>query len=198
MTRVIGLTGGIGSGKSTVSQYLSELGATIVDADKIGHEIYQPNTAVWQQLIETFGKQILTPDNTVDRKKLGEIVFGNPELLKKLDNLVLPAMFQIAKKKIESACKQGVRVVILDAPTLFEAKWDSLVEEVWVVVADEAIVIKRAMARTSLPEAQIRSRINAQMSNDQKIKRSNVVIHNNGSIKELREKVKVLWGTIEK
>jgi dephospho-CoA kinase len=198
MTRVIGLTGGIGSGKSTVSQYLSELGATIVDADKIGHEIYQPNTTVWQQLIETFGKQILTPDNTVDRKKLGEIVFGNPELLKKLDNLVLPAMFQIAKKKIESACKQGARVVILDAPTLFEAKWDSLVEEVWVVVADEAIVIKRAMARTGLPEAQIRSRINAQMSNEQKIKRSNVVIHNNGSIKELREKVKVLWGTIEK
>jgi len=198
MTRVIGLTGGIGSGKSTVSQYLSELGATIVDADKIGHEIYQPNTTVWQQLIETFGKQILTPDNTVDRKKLGEIVFGNPELLKKLDNLVLPAMFQIAKKKIESACKQGARVVILDAPTLFEAKWDSLVEEVWVVVADEAIVIKRAMARTGLPEAQIRSRINAQMSNEQKIKRSNVVIHNNGSIKELREKVKVFWGTIEK
>lgn len=198
MTRVIGLTGGIGSGKSTVSQYLSKLGASIVDADKIGHEIYQPNTAVWQQLIETFGKRILAMDNTVDRKKLGEIVFSNPELLKKLDDLVLPAMFQIAKEKIESARDQGVKVVILDAPTLFEAKWDSLVEEVWVVVADETIVIKRAMARTGLPEDQIRSRINAQMSNEERIKRSNVVIQNNGTLKELQEKVNGLWNTLEK
>ncbi len=156
MTKVIGLTGGMGSGKSTVSKFLSEFGAIIVDADKIGHEVYQPDTTVWRQLINTFGKQILATDNTIDRKKLGTIVFSNPELLEKLDNLVLPGMFQIAQKRIEEARKHGDKVVVLDAPTLFEAKWDPLVEEVWVVVANEADVIKRAIERTGLPEEQSR------------------------------------------
>jgi dephospho-CoA kinase len=197
MTHVIGLTGGMGSGKSTASQYLTELGAIIVDADKIGHEVYQPNTTLWRQLIKIFGNQILASDNTIDRKKLGAIVFGNPELLKKLDSLVLPTMFQIAKKRIEEARKQGVKVVILDAPTLFESKWDPLVEEVWVVVADEANVIKRAMARTGLPEEQVRSRMSAQMSNEERIKRANTVIHNNGTVEDLRKKVKELWSKLK-
>lgn len=198
MTKVIGLTGGMGSGKSTVSQVLSELGAVIVDADKIGHEIYQPNTAIWRQLVKTFGKQILAPDNTIDRKKLGAIVFSNPESVKKLDSIVLPGMFQVAKRQIEEARKQGVKVVVLDAPTLFEAKWDSLVEEVWVVVANEADVIKRATERTGLPEEQIRARIRAQMSNEERVKRANVVIHNDGAVKDLRKKVGELWEALQK
>jgi dephospho-CoA kinase len=198
MTRVIGLTGGMGSGKSTVSQFLSELGVVIVDADKIGHEIYQPNTTIWRQLVKTFGKQIVAPDNTIDRKKLGAIVFSNPESVKKLDSIVLPGMFQIAKRQIEKARKQRVKVVVLDAPTLFEAKWDPLVEEVWVVVANEADVIKRAIERTGLPEEQIRARIRAQMSNEERIKRSNVVIHNNGTVGDLLTKVKELWEALQK
>ncbi|MDD5289558.1 MAG: dephospho-CoA kinase [Dehalococcoidales bacterium] len=197
MTKVIGLTGGMGSGKSTVSQVLAELGAVIVDADKIGHGVYQPNTDIWRQLVKTFGKQILAADNTIDRKKLGVIVFGNPESLKKLDNIVLPGMFQIAKRQIEEARKQGVKVVVLDAPTLFEAKWDPLVEEVWVVVADETSVIRRAMARTGLPEEQIRSRIRSQMSNEERMKRAKIVIHNDGTMEDLRIKVKELWGKLK-
>ena len=79
MTRVIGLTGGIGSGKSTVSQFLAELGAAVIDADKVGHEAYRPNTETWQELVKTFGNRILAADNTIDREKLGAIVFGNSE-----------------------------------------------------------------------------------------------------------------------
>ena len=90
MTRVIGLTGGIGSGKSTVSRYLAELGAIIVDADKVGHEVYQPNTDTWRELVKTFGKEILAKDNTIDRKKLGAMVFSNPEELKRLNAIVHP------------------------------------------------------------------------------------------------------------
>ena len=197
MTRVIGLTGGIGSGKSTVSQFLAELGAIIIDADKVGHEAYQPNTDTWRELVKTFGNQILATDNTIDRKKLGTIVFSNPEELKRLNSIVHPRMFEIIKKRIEDYRRKGTKVVVLDAATLFEANWTPLVEEVWVVVADETNVIKRAMMRTALPEEQVRSRICSQMSNEERIKRANVVIHNDGTMADLRAKVKELWGKLK-
>jgi len=94
MTRVIGLTGGIGSGKSTVSRYLSELGAAIIDADKLGHEVYLPNTESWRDLVKTFGKEILTPADKIDRKKLATIVFNNPEKLQQLNAIVHPRMLR--------------------------------------------------------------------------------------------------------
>ena len=108
MTRVIGLTGGIGSGKSTVSQYLAELGAVIIDADKIGHEVYRPNTDTWRELVKTFGNRILAEDNTIDRKKLGAIVFGNSEELAKFNAIIHPRMFEMAKKQIENYRRKGI------------------------------------------------------------------------------------------
>ena len=197
MTRVIGLTGGIGSGKSTVSQFLAELGAIIIDADKVGHEAYQPNTDTWRELVKTFGNQILAIDNTIDRKKLGTIVFSNPEELKRLNSIVHPRMFEIIKKRIEDYRRKGTKVVVLDAATLFEANWTPLVEEVWVVVADETNVIKRAMMRTALSEEQVRSRICSQMSNKERIKRAQVVIHNDGTAEDLQTKVKELWSKLK-
>jgi dephospho-CoA kinase len=197
MTRVIGLTGGIGSGKSTVSQFLVKLGAVIIDADKIGHESYRPNTDTWRELVKIFGNRILAKDNTIDRKKLGGIVFSNPEELKRFNAIVHPPMFEIAKQKIEEYRRKGIGVIVVDAPILFEANWTPLVDEVWVVVADEGSVIKRAIARTGLPEAQIRSRIRAQMSDAERIKRAKVIIHNNGTVEDLRKKVKDLWGQLK-
>ncbi|MDD5289102.1 MAG: dephospho-CoA kinase [Dehalococcoidales bacterium] len=193
MTKVIGLTGGIGSGKSTVSQCLAELGAVIIDADNVGHEAYQPNTETWQELVKTFGKQILSADNTIDRKKLGVIVFGSPEELKRLNGIVHPRMFDMMKKRIEDYRQKGTKVVVLDAAILFEANWAPLAEDVWVVVANEENVIRRAVARTGLTEEQIRSRIRSQMSNEERMKRAKVVIHNDGTMEELRIKVKELW-----
>ena len=193
MTRVIGLTGGIGSGKSTVSRYLSELGAAIIDADKLGHEVYLPNTESWRDLVKTFGKEILTPADKIDRKKLATIVFNNPEKLQQLNAIVHPRMFEIAKQRIEDNRRQGTKVVILDAPILFEANWTPLVEAVWVVVANEANVVKRAVARSGLTEEQVRLRIRSQMSNKDRIQRAQVVIHNDGTAEDLRNKVNELW-----
>ena len=197
MTRVIGLTGGIGSGKSTVSRYLSELGAAIIDADKLGHEVYLPNTESWRDLVKTFGKEILTPADKIDRKKLATIVFNNPEKLQQLNAIVHPRMFEIAKQRIEDNRRQGTKVVILDAPILFEANWTPLVETVWVVVANEANVVKRAVARSGLTEEQVRLRIRSQMSNAERIQRAQAVIHNDGTAEDLRKKVNELWQRLE-
>jgi dephospho-CoA kinase len=196
MTRVIGLTGGIGSGKSTVSKFLAELGAVIIDADKIGHESYLPDTETWQKLVKTFGKEILAIDNTIDRMKLGTIVFDNPEKLKQFNFIVHPPMFEIARKKIEESRKKQSKIIILDAPILFEANWTPLVDEVWVVVANEATVLRRAVARTGLPEEQIRARINAQISNEERIKQANAVIRNDGTTEDMRKQVKKLWDNL--
>ena len=102
-------------------------------------------------------------------------------------------MFETVKNRIDDCRRKGIKVVILDAPILFEAGWTTLVDEIWVVVADEANVIKRTMARAGLPEEQVRSRIRSQMSNEERIKSANVVIHNNGTVEDLRKKVKELW-----
>jgi dephospho-CoA kinase len=193
MTRVIGLTGGIGSGKSTVSRFLAELGARVVDADKIGHQSYQPGTDSWRDLVQTFGRDILAQNETIDRQKLAAIVFSQPEELKIFNAIVHPRMYKIAEKQIEEFRRQGVKVIVLDAPILFETNWTPLVDEVWVVVADEPHVIGRATARSGLNAEQIKSRIRAQMSNEDRIKRADAVIYNNGTAEELREKVNELW-----
>jgi dephospho-CoA kinase len=197
MTRVIGLTGGIGSGKSTVSRFLADLGAVIIDADKIGHEAYRPDTGTWRKLVKTFGSGILIADNTVDRKKLGAIVFGDETELKRLNAIIHPQITEIIKKQIADYRCQGAKVVVVDAPVLFEANAKNLVEEVWVVVSNEANVIKRAIARTSLPEEQIRSRIRSQLSNEERIKRAQVVIHNDGTAEDLQKKVHKLWNQLK-
>ena len=172
---------------------MSELGAAIIDADKLGHEVYLPNTESWRDLVKTFGKEILTPADKIDRKKLGTIVFNNPEKLQQLNAIVHPRMFEIAKQRIEDNRRKGTKVVILDAPILFETNWTPLVEEVWVVVANEANVIKRAVARSGLTEEQVRSRIRSQMSNEERIRRAQAVIHNDGTAEDLRKKTNELW-----
>ena len=197
MTRVIGLTGGMGSGKSTVSQLLAEFGAVVIDADKVGHEAYQHGTKTWQELVAAFGEQIVAADGSIDRKKLGVIVFGSPEQLARLNRIVHPRMFEMMQERIQQYRQQSVKVVVLDAAILFEANWTPLVEEVWVVVASEAAVVARARARTGLPEEQIRSRLRSQMPVEDKIKRADVVIRNEGTVEDLRKQVEGLWARIK-
>jgi dephospho-CoA kinase len=197
MTRVIGLTGGIGSGKSTVSRFLAELGAAVIDADKIGHEVYRPDTDTWRELVKTFGRGILAADNTIDRKKLGAIVFSNEEELKRINAIIHPQITEIIKKQIDDYRRKEAKVIVLDAPVLLEAHAKNLVDEVWVVVADEENVIKRAVARTGLREEQIRDRIRAQMSKTERIKNAQVIIYNDGTPEDLRGKIKNLWEQIK-
>ncbi|MFC1937348.1 dephospho-CoA kinase [Chloroflexota bacterium] len=191
--KIIGLTGGIGSGKSTVSRFLSALGAVVVDADKMGHEALKPGTEVWQEVVAAFGKQILTSDGEVDRSKLAQIVFEDREALSRLNQIMHPRMYGMVKVRIEEYRKQGVKVTVLEAPLLLEAGWDSLVDEVWVTVAPESTVLKRLQERSGLSRAESLARLRSQMSNEERLKHADAVIENNDSLDELRNRIEKLW-----
>jgi len=193
MMKVIGLTGGIGSGKSTVSQLLSDLGAVVLDADKVGHQAYQPGTETWREVVAAFGREIVASDGSIDRKKLGPIVFGDSEALARLNQIMHPRMYDMMADQIEEYRQQGVEVVVLEAAVLLEAGWTPLVDEVWVTVASESTVVRRVRERTGLSEEQVRSRIHSQLSNEERTKEASVVIDNDGSLDELRAKVEGLW-----
>jgi dephospho-CoA kinase len=193
MTKVIGLTGGIGSGKSTVSQYLKELGAVIIDADKVGHEAFQPGTEAWREVVATFGRDIVTPNGEIDRKKLGAIVFDNPPALTQLNRIMHPKMRDMMKAQIDEYRRQGVAVVVLEAAILIEANWAPLVDEVWVTTAHESAVLERLKKQRGLAEEQTLSRIRSQLSNRERLKHADVVITNEGNIEEVRTRVKELW-----
>ena len=191
--KVIGLTGGIGSGKSTVSQFLAELGAVIVDADRVGHEAFKPDTDVWREVVAAFGRQILTPNGDIDREKLGETVFANPESLLRLNQITHPRIYEMVKARLEEYRRQGVSVVVLEAPLLIEAGWSSLVDEVWVTVASEPTVLRRLKERPGLSEQQSLARIHSQLPSEERIKHADVIINNDGSLNELKAKVRELW-----
>lgn len=193
MTKVIGLTGGIGSGKSTVSQYLKELGAVIIDADKVGHEAFQPGTEAWREVVATFGRDIVTPNGEIDRKKLGAIVFDNPPALTQLNRIMHPKMRDMMKAQIDEYRRQGVVVVVLEAAILIEANWTPLVDEVWVTTARESAVLERLKKQRGLAEEQTLSRIRSQLSNGERLKHADVVITNEGNLEEVKARVKELW-----
>ncbi len=193
MTKVIGLTGGIGTGKSTVLRFLVELGAVILDADKIGHEAFKPGTEAWHAVVATFGPQIVTPGGEIDRKKLGEIVFNDAESLSRLNQIMHPRMYEMAKAQIEEYRRQGVDVVVLEAALLIEANWTSLVDEVWVIVASEAKVLERLKKQRGLVEKETLARINSQLASEERIKHADVVINNDEDLDKVKAKVKELW-----
>jgi len=190
---VIGLTGGIASGKTTVSGILKELGACVLDADRVGHEAYLPNTQTWREVVAAFGEEILTPDNEIDRGKLGALVFKVPANMKKLTEIMWPRMYDMVSERIEEQRKKGAVVMVVEAAVLLEAKWDPLTDEVWVAVAPEKTVIERLRESKGMTEEQARDRINAQMSPEERMKRADVVIHNDSGLGELRERILEAW-----
>jgi len=190
--KVIGLTGGIGSGKSTVSGFLAELGAVVIDVDKVGHEVLGTSDEVRRELLATFGWQIIAPAGDIDRKKLGEIVFDDPESLSRLNQIMHPRMYDMVKARLEEYRRQGV-AVILEAPLLIEADWTSLVDEVWVTVADESTVLKRVKEKFGLSERGCLARIHCQLPSEERAKHADVVIDTDCSLDELKAKVKELW-----
>jgi len=191
--KVIGLTGGIGSGKSTVSRFLAELGAVIIDADKVGHEALKPDTEIWRKVVAAFGTGILKPNREIDRKKLGKIVFGNPEALARLNQIMHPPMYQLVKAQIKEYRQQGGEVVVLEAPLLIEAGWTSLVDEVWVTVAPEPTVVRRLKEKVGLSERESLARIRSQLSSEERVKHADVVVDTDCDLGELRERVKEQW-----
>ena len=190
---VIGLTGGIGTGKSEATRQLEALGASIISADQVGHEAYTPNTEAWEQVVATFGDDILQDDQEIDRRKLGAIVFSDPSQLERLNQIMHPRMARMVSDKIEVFRGQGVSVVVVEAALLFEAGWDSLVEEVWVTDSPEELIIGRLKERNGLSEEEAKKRINSQMDRAERIERSDFVINNSGDMAELGNAIKELW-----
>jgi dephospho-CoA kinase len=191
---VIGLTGGIGTGKSTVTQMLAKLGAAVIDADKVGHQIYQPDLPAWREIVDTFGAEVLNTDRTINRQALGKIVFADPEGLRRLNRIVHPKMFDRMVELIAEVRAQGrMKAVVVEAAVLIEANWTPLVHQVWVVVASEAVVVERLAKQRHLSPAQVRTRIAAQLPDDERLKHAQVVIRNDGSLADVRGAVQRAW-----
>jgi dephospho-CoA kinase len=194
---VIGLTGGIASGKTTVSARLEELGAQIIDADRIGHEIIAPGGPAYDPVLEAFGRDILAPDGTVDRRKLGALAFADPERLKRLNGISHPIMARRMGEQIAAARARRPAerppLIVLDAAILLEAGWDRLCDAVWAVEAPPEAALARLIARNGLSEEQARRRLDSQWSNAERAKRAQRVISNSGTIDALKNQVTTLW-----
>ena len=195
--KTIGLTGGIGSGKSTVSQLLGELGAVIIDADKVGHEIYLPGKEAWKQVTAAFGQDILASDQTIDRKRLGTIVFGSDEARKKLNSIVHPLMFTDIARRIKEKREEGfTKPIVVEAAILIEANWLPLADEVWLVVTNKNAVIDRVAAQRGMSAKDTEARIASQLSDAERRKYATLVIENDGSLDDLKQKVQQAWSRI--
>ena len=192
--KTIGLTGGIGSGKSTVSKILATLGAHIIDADRVGHEIYLPGKAAWKQVTEAFGQEILAADHTIDRKKLGAIVFSSPDVLARLNAIVHPIMFEEIRQRIQAKRAEGFAApIVVEAAILIEANWLPLADTVWVVEADKEAAIRRVSEQRGMSAADAEARIANQLSNAERRQHAQVVIHNNGSLQALEQQIQQAW-----
>jgi len=186
---VIGLTGGIASGKSSVSAHLAGKGVHVIDADRVGHRVIAPDGPAYRPVIEAFGEGIVAADGTIDRARLGAIVFADRARLKELEAISHPRMLALVRKEIAAIRgrppAERPPLIVLDAAILFEAGWDVLCDAVWAVVTEPERAIERIMARNGLSREQAEARQAAQLSNAQRIARAQRVIHNDGTLEEL-------------
>lgn len=190
----IGLTGGIASGKSTAARYLAQLGAHVIDADQLGHRAYEPGTPGFTRVVAAFGEAVVGADGRIDRKALGAIVFGAPERLKQLTDIVWPEILRLAEADMRGAlAADPARIVVLEAAVLFEAGWQSAVDEVWAVVVAPEIALARAVARDGVKESDVQRRIDAQMNNDERRAQADVVIDNSGDPETLLARLDREW-----
>lgn len=193
--KVICLTGGIASGKSTASQFLAEKGAVIIDADKLGHKVYDPGTEGFNNVVAAFGDEIVAEDGQIDRKALGAKVFGDGGGgLKQLTDIVWPEIRKLAEAEISELKKANPdATVVLEAAVLFEAGWQDIGDEIWVAVVDQELAISRAMERDGLERDAVENRIAAQLSNEERISQADVVIENNGTLDEMLAMLGEKW-----
>ena len=193
---VIGLTGGIASGKSTISSILKELGAYIVDADIIARSVVQKDEKAYNEIVQNFGKEILMSNGEINRKKLGHMVFSDSEKLELLNHITHPEIIKRVKKKVEEYKHIGAKVIVIDAAILIEVGLDSYCDSIWLVTVDLETQIRRLMERDKCAYMDALNRINSQYTNEKKSQFADVIIDNNKPIKEVETKVKELWNII--
>lgn len=193
----IGLTGGIASGKSTASQILKRLGATVIDVDMIGREVVKKGSPYLREIVEYFGEGILLEDGTLDRKKLGSIVFKNRDKLKILNSIVHPPMIARIKSLLESMEREGeLDKVVVDAAILIEMGLHRLVDVIWLVKIPRQLQIERLMLRDNISREKAENMINSQMPMEEKEKFAAVIIDNSGTIEELEKSIEKHWRSI--
>ena len=187
--RVIGLTGGIASGKSTVAGMLAERGVPVIDADQLAREVVAPGTEALQEIVAVFGGGVVGPDGSLNRPALAARVFGEPELRRRLEEIVHPAIKRLAEVRLAELSRRGEPVAVYMAALLIEAGVTDRVDEVWVVYADRETQLRRVMARDGVDRAAAEQRLMAQMPMAEKCRHGRIVIDNNGSPEELRQRV---------
>ncbi len=192
---IYGLTGGTGSGKTTVAEYLREFGCEVVDADLIARQVTEKGSPVLDKLAEAFGSDILDENGELIRKKLGSKVFGDDEKMAVLNDLMRKALdegFEAALR--EASSKRLYGKVFFDAPALFETNREYMVDKVWVVAADKETRIARIMKRDGISREEVLKRMQSQLPEDDKIARADFVIYNDGTLEDLKEKVRKALG----
>lgn len=194
---IIGLTGGIASGKSTAAKYLQGKGAAVIDCDLLGHRAYEPDTQAFSQVVEIFGPEVVGADGQIDRKVLGGKVFGNSDALNQLTGVLWPEIKRMAVAEVDAIrSEQPDAHVVVEAAVLFEAGWEDAVEEIWVVVVDVDTAVSRAMARDGADEIAIRKRIASQLSNEERRRRADIVIENNEDEAALHGRLDAEWARV--
>ncbi len=190
---VIGVTGNFGTGKSTVCDILVQLGATAINADNLGHELLQRHSQTYKELVTVFGEDILTPAREIDRKKLAAAAFQDGKAQARLNAIMHPRMYQIVKDIIDRHRQHGNTVLVLEAALLIEAGWKPLVDQVWVTIAPEGVIIDRLQNQRGFNQEQILARLHKQMPAAEKARQADVVIDTDCSHEELKAKVVKLW-----
>lgn len=191
----LGLTGGVGSGKSAAARIFQARGAKILNSDQVAHDTMRPGTAVWKKVVQAFGNEILLKSREIDRKKLSKIVFSQPEKLRQLESLVHPAVVKIIRSWFaQCQCRKRGKnsVAVVEVPLLFEAKLERLFDRVVAVTAPRRLQLKRASGR-GLSRRELLLRMRSQMSQREKARRADYVVANSGTKKELEKKIGMLW-----
>ena len=194
---VIGLTGGIASGKSTAARHLASLGAHVIDADALGHRAYEPDTDAYKAVLTTFGEEVRGTDGQLDRRALGGKVFGDPAAMKQLTDIMWPEIRRLAEVEIAAIRETNAgTVVVLEAAVLFEAGWQDTVDETGVVTVDPEIAVQRAMARDGLDRSAVQARMDAQLSNAERTSLADVVVDNSGTEAAMRARLDEEWARV--
>lgn len=194
----IGLTGSIATGKSTVTNMLKELGAFVIDCDKTARDVVAPGTRGLAKIEEVFGKDAVAADGSMDRVYIGDLVFRNPEMKKRLENILFPLIFEALDEELLRLEREGATpVVFLDMPLLYEVKYDSYVDEVWLVYAPFEVQLSRLMKRNGYTKEEALLRIHSQISVDKKKSLAQQVIDNSGTLEDTKEQVRSLWERLQ-
>lgn len=193
---VIGLTGGIGSGKSEVAHVLRELGAVVIEADKVAHLSYEPGTEAHGKIVHQFGSSVLDESGAIDRGRLGKVIFSSSARRDDLEMIVWPAAKDWIMARLAEEEKRGSTTVVIEVPKLYEAGWDDIVDTVWTVEAPESVISERVEQRSGLGESDTYARVAAQLTRQERTDKANTLIENDTTLEDLRNQVSKIWESI--